>query len=354
MKLVTRVALGAALVAALAACKKDDKKSEPAAKEGTAAATAAKPAEDKPAEPAKGTEAMAALKGAMAKADAPKQAMPGLGLASSGGGGGMGGIGAALGGLFGGGGGARAAAPAAPSAPGAPAAPAAPGEEAKGAQADEAAGGDIPPEYANVKLPPPAPKGGDCEAVATRIQGLVVAVMEIELAKLGDEERKLAEGQIQGMVGEMKQQMKDMCESQKWPQELKDCVLTAPDMGALQQCEQYVTEEMKQADMAGGGDEPEAPDEPDEPAVPVAAVPAWTGGDDCKAVGERVMQVAMANAGSDIPEEFKAEMEKAMAEAIGQITSMCTSMSWSAEQRGCFFKAGTMDAMESCFSNIGM
>jgi hypothetical protein len=347
MKLVTRVALCAALVAGLAACKKDEKKSEPAAKtDGTATATATGTAA--PTEPAKkeGVEALSAVKGAIAKADQPMGAMPNLGM-SGGSGGGMGGLGAALGGLFGGGGGAARAAEA-------PSAPAAPGEEAKAAQPVDDGEGDQPPpedgvpdEFKNIKLPPPGAKGGDCSAVADRIKGLVVAMMEQELGKLPADQRGMVQGQMDEMVAEVHGQMKQMCEDQKWPQTLKDCVLTAPDMGALQKCEQYVTEEMKNQ---GGPDEP---GEPEPPTEPVAAAPAWTGGDDCTAVGQRVMQLAMLQAG-EMPPEVKAEVEKSLQEAIAQIAAVCTEGKWSAEVRGCFFKAGTMEAAEACFQTAGM
>ncbi len=331
-----RVALSALLVAGLAACKKD-KKDEGAAKgTGTAVGTGtAAGSGTGTAAKVEGGQAMSAIKGAIAMAD-------GKDAPSSGG---LGGMGAALGGLFGGGRPSAAIAPMGedkqdkPSDPSDPLAPTSVdvGDE----QPPTDPGMDM---FANVQLPPAGKPGGDCTAVADRVDAIVRAVFTSQVGQLDADTRKMVEAQVEAEIGKVKTQMLEMCTSQNWPTVLKDCLLTAADMTALQGCEQHMTAEMK----AG------PPSDPDEPLpAPATPVPAWSGGDDCNAVGERIAQLAMGQVGDMSPEE-KQMMMASMKDAMGEIVTACTAGSWSAEVRGCFFKAASIDDAEGCFRNAGL
>lgn len=203
----------------------------------------------------------------------------------------------------------------------------------------------MPPEFANIKLPPAAPKGGDCQAVADRLEIVIRAMLETQFGTMDADTRKMVEGQMGSMIPDLKAEMLKMCNEQKWPQELKDCVLVAETADALQGCEQYVTEEMKNSDFGGG--------EPPEPPMPEQPAPAWSGGDDCAAVGQRIAQLAMNQAG-ELDEESKKMMEEAMAASTAEIVEVCTQGQWSADVRSCFLKAGTIQDAEVCFGNLGM
>ncbi|MCB9559712.1 MAG: hypothetical protein H6709_17975 [Kofleriaceae bacterium] len=213
--------------------------------------------------------------------------------------------------------------------------------------------------YANVKFPPPGAKGGDCTAVADRVHAIVKAAANAELGDMDANTRKMAEQAMDSELAKVRTQILEMCKAQNWPQVLKDCALTAADMQALQGCEQYVTDEMRAADAAGDdagdddGDVYDDGDGGDDDAPAAKPVPAWTGGDDCQAVGERVAQLAMAQLG-DVPAEMKADVEGAMKEAITEVVNTCKAGKWSAEARGCFLKASTIEAAEDCFGKVGM
>jgi hypothetical protein len=261
---------------------------------------------------------------------------------------GLGGMGAALGGLFGGGGNkAAAAAPMADKKD--PVDPGQPTDTAEPPPDDPNMGGGEENPFAGITLPPAMAKGGGCQEVADRIEQIIVVMFQAQVGEMDAETKKLVEAQMGDAIPQMKAQMLQMCEAQHWPQELKDCVLTAATPGDLEGCEQYVTEEMKNSEMTGGIDEPTEPAEPPPPEQPA---PAWSGGDDCGAVGQRIVQLAINQAG-DMPDDQKKMMEEAMAEAASQIVDACTQGQWSAEVRTCFLKSGTIQDAEVCFQNVG-
>lgn len=285
MKLALGIA--SAVVLCTAACKKDEKK-----KEEPAPAEAKKEEVEKPATPP--PEAAAALSGfqAAAKADPPKSGR-------------IAGLGGKLGGLFGGGGGARPA------------------------EADSI--GRSPPPDA--KFPPPAAKGGDCDAVADRLMLVIDAFIEAEMKGLTAEEQAVLRGMIDGERAGMLTQLLAMCNDEKWSQELRDCALTATSLDAFDACEQFAPAGSTLADPPGQ--------------------PAWTGGDSCKDVGLRLTQLAIVSMG-DLDPAVKAEMDQALAESARQMEETCTTGNWNAEVRKCMVSAATIDDVTPCFEKLSM
>lgn len=328
---IGRVALSALLVAGFAACKKDKKEDGAAKGTGTAVGTGTGTAAGSgtgTGAKVEGGQAMSAIKGAIAMADGKDAPSAG----------GLGGMGAALGGLFGG---------------GRPSAAIAPMGEDKAGNPDQpppttiVEGDEQPPtepttpDFADVKFPAAGKAGGGCPEVADRIDSIIRAVFTSQIGQLDAETRKMVEAEVEAEIGKVKTQMLEMCTSQSWTQPLKDCLLVAMDMNAVQACEQHMTEAQKNA--------PAPDDKPSEPAKPV---PAWTGGDDCNAVGERITQLAIGQVDLD-PDQQK-EMMETMKDATGEIVTACTAGSWSAEVRGCFFKAASINDAEGCFQNAGL
>lgn len=349
MHLAKRAALAAAVLclsAGLTACKKKEseaKKDEPAAKaddkgsgsgSGSASGTPDKPADTK-------ADALAGFKGAMAEVKAG--AVEGIG-----GGGGMGGIAGKLGGLFGGG----AAKTAAPAEPGAQDGD----RHAMGAGQDPSANAaaEAPPAAAaaELKFPPAGQPGGGCDKVTERLMIIIDQMMERELGELTAEQKAAAASEIKAQMDSVEGEVMKMCTDQNWSQELKDCALTAMSEADFDKCDQYAPEELQDppvADEDGDGEYEPGEDYPEAPAQPLAA---WTGGDDCKAVGDRMVQLTMAQVG-ELPDEYKAQVEQELAESATQLATMCTEGNWSAEVRKCFLAAGTIDVAGECFGQLG-
>ena len=240
---------------------------------------------------------------------------------------GGGGFAGTLGGLFGGGGGAEAAA--------APVAADKPTGEAVAADVGE---GDQPAETGtgsefDIEFPPPGEKGGDCNAVTDRLMIIIDRMIAKQLGTLSEEERKMAAGMMEEQMKTMRDEVLKMCVDQKWSQELKDCALTASDAKSFQDCEKYAPQ-----DTAATVDT----------AEPVA-VPAYSGGTECKDVGERLRQLTLAMVG-DVPPEAKAEVDKALDEQAAQITTECQNSQWPEAWRACVVKADSIDAATACFS----
>lgn len=309
------------------ACNK--KSDKPADKPGPTAATPG----DKP-KAVPGTEGLRSLLAGAGKEAAPKQGS----LGSLGGIlGGMGGGGNAFPGGGSGGTGAMAV-----------------GEEGKmgkkGIDKEDIAEADQPSGAEDIKLPPPAAKGGDCSAVATRIGGIARLAMQAELKDMSDDERKMAEGFAQMAIQEVERQMTEMCQKTGWTQELRDCVLVAADIKALERCEQLVTPEMKQK-MAEveGGEPPDDLDPPDE--VPTGPPPKWDGAkSDCGAVADHVIALALHEMGDDpATKEAAAAM---MGEVRKEIEKQCADGNWPEAARLCILKSSSVESMDACSSQI--
>lgn len=270
------------------------------------------------------TEALKGFKGAMA------QVTPST----------TGGLGAKLGGLFGGG--VKEDAAAAPAAAG----DQAPGRHAMGKGQDPSAVAEpaAPPTTDGPKLtfPPAGARGGDCAAVTDRIMIIVEQMMAAELGSLTAEQKAAAKSEIDSQMASVRDEFMKMCTDQSWSQELKDCALTAMSEAEFEKCDQYAPPETEEELEPGE----------DYPAEPAKPVPAWTGGDDCKAVGDRMMQLATAQVG-DIPAESRAEYDKSIAESAVEITNMCASGQWSESVRKCVLQAPTIDAAGECLSQVG-
>jgi len=344
MHLAKRAALAAAVLVLSAgptACKKKDaeKKADPtvtpdkgsgsASGTGTGSASGDVKAEAKPAE-----AALLGFKGAMAVAG-------GKGPES---GGGMG-IGAKLGGLFGGGTSAAMADShkldkAGPTSiePGEPVSPDHEGDDVKG--------GPAPSPAAAIKFPPAGQAGGDCAAVTDRLIIIISAMMNGEMGELTDEQKGAAKTEVDAQMAEMKAMVMTMCTDQAWSQELKDCALAAMSEADLDACEQYAPDDLKH-------EEPVEDYEPGEdyPAEPPKPVPAWTGGDSCKDVGDRLVQLATAQMG-DLPTEAVDEMASSLQEAAEQVKVMCEDGKWSDSVRTCILTAPNIDATGECMAGI--
>jgi hypothetical protein len=353
-----KLAKGAALAAALlvisvggTACKKKDagKKQDPAAKTEGSGSASASGSGSAAATTEKKKDPLMGMKGAMASANVGGKAgaVGGMGL----GGGGMG-IGAKLGGLFGGGAKEAAAAPA----PGAE-----PTEVHKtgkgGPDPDDEkieAGDEEPAEHVAVKFPPPGQAGGDCAAVTDRLMIVLTQMMQGEMGELTEEQKGAAAKEVEAQMTEMRTQLLTMCTDQKWPQELKDCALTAMSEEDLDGCDKYVPEGMDDGDSDDGdGDGDYEPGE-DYPAEPAKPVPAWTGGDDCQAVGDRMIQLATAQMGAEAEGEGAAEMAASLKEAAAELVTMCTDGKWPDDVRKCVLAAPTIDDAGECLSKIEM
>src|SRR5688572_7011201 len=112
-----------------------------------------------------------------------------------------------------------------------------------------------PSPMAKVKMPPPAPRGGDCAAVGKRMGDMTRLTMNAELAELDVETRMVAAAMMEQLVVEVPKKIVALCEAGGWTQEIRDCVLTAGDLEAMQACERMVTPEM-QAKMEAAEENP--------------------------------------------------------------------------------------------------
>jgi hypothetical protein len=115
-----------------------------------------------------------------------------------------------------------------------------PEDEIPGAPGGERGAEPLP----EVDMPPPSAPGGDCDAVAARLQPIMEQMVEQQLdeelagepADVQAEARKYARASLPGMRAEVAQ----LCVDQSWPAELRDCVLVAPTMAALEACDALV------------------------------------------------------------------------------------------------------------------
>jgi hypothetical protein len=194
--------------------------------------------------------------------------------------------------------------------------------------------GDLLGDRTDTRFPPPAPKGGDCDAVADRVMLMVDAYIAAEMKQLSPEEQAMAKSVMSADVAGVRGQLVTMCRDEQWSQELRDCTLTATSVAELDGCERHAP--------AGAAATAEA-----------APPPAWTGGDSCKDVGLRLTQLAMVSMG-EVDPAIKAEMEQALAESARQMEEACTTGNWNAEVRACMVAAATIDDVTPCFEKLGM
>ncbi len=216
-------------------------------------------------------------------------------------------------------------------------------DDSPGAIGDDSPGVPVPA----APLPPPAPAGGDCGAVAARLLAIAQAQVEAELTGADATTRQTAEQMVGPMLAQLREQVQSACQAQNWPAELRDCVLTAADMAALQGCERFATDEMRQqAAAASSAPDPVAP-------APKGPPPAWDGaGDDCDAVGAQIAALTRWQI-SGAPEEQRAAAEPMLAEIAGQVAAACKAGSWSEAGRRCLLQARATDALQQCAASLG-
>ncbi len=206
------------------------------------------------------------------------------------------------------------------------------------------------PAEAEIKLPPPYPKGGDCAAVGKRMGDMTRLAMEAELATADEETKKMAAAMMDQMVAEIPKQMTQLCQASGWTQELRDCVLTAGNMAALEACERLVTPEMQAKmdgaeDLLAGGEGGEGSTggqtEPKGPA------PKWNGAsNDCAAVGDHVVALATWQLSGD--EDAAAAAAPMMSQIKDEVVKSCTGANWPEAARLCILKSSSIEAMDSC------
>jgi len=82
----------------------------------------------------------------------------------------------------------------------------------------------------DINFPPPAPAGGDCNAVADRMLLVLKAALAADAETMTPDELKQAEA----MMPTMRTEVLTTC--QQYPQQLRDCMLTATSSDALDAC----------------------------------------------------------------------------------------------------------------------
>jgi hypothetical protein len=268
----------------------------------------------------------------------------------------LGGMGGMFGAMFGGGGGAGAGAPVATGDTSAPPAPTGDTQPPPTADTTTAGGGTtasgIP---LDLKLPPPGQAGGDCAAVADRLMGIVIPMIEAQMAEayktMTPEQKAAAEQYLKENFKpeEMKAQFVTMCEQQGWSQELKDCVLTAADVPALEKCESLAP---KDTTAAAEPPPAETEDYTDDVAAPTATAPEWTGGNSCDDVGTRFMELYMLSMGdtSTWPKETVDEVKKQLEDGMKQFVQSCKDANFSEAVRSCLVKSTSLDATNECWN----
>jgi hypothetical protein len=140
--------------------------------------------------------------------------------------------------LVGCGGGGAAAPP--PEAPVSHAAPAPPPDEIPSGRGGERGTEELP----RIEMPPPMPPGGDCDAVADRLQPIMEQMVEQQLDEelAGEPPEVQAEAQryARAALPNMRLEIAQLCVDQAWSAELRDCVLVAPTMEALEACDALI------------------------------------------------------------------------------------------------------------------
>jgi hypothetical protein len=211
-------------------------------------------------------------------------------------------------------------------------------------------GGEPPaaPPAPPVTLPPPASAGGDCAAVARRVGAIARAQIDAQLAGLDEETRRATAEMVEGMVAELPAQVQAACEQQAWPQELRDCVLTASDVDALQGCERFATPEMRKAAEAAANDTSSSP-----APAPQGPPPRWDGASsDCAAVGAHVVALARWQI-SGAPEAQRGMAEEMLPTIGDQVAGACDMGSWSEDARRCMLEAQSLEAVDACAAKLG-
>jgi hypothetical protein len=167
-----------------------------------------------------------------------------------------------------------------------------------------------------------------------RLMKIVDKMVAKQMGQLPADQQQMAQGAMKDQMDQLKASIQQQCTEQKWSQELIDCVDGATDGKGIQACEKYA---------------PAQPAQPAEPA-PTEAKPVaeWTGGHECKDVGERMRQLTLAQVG-DIPDDQKADIDKALDDQVASITKSCTDDAWSDAWRDCIVHAPDMDAVSGCF-----
>jgi len=207
----------------------------------------------------------------------------------------------------------------------------------KKGKADTAPDTKAPMAKINIPFPDPIAAGGDCAAVAGRLDKIMSAAIDAQLAQMPEDQRAEAKKMVeQQMGGDMAAMVEKMCKDQKWPQELIDCVDASTDQDSFMKCQKYAPKGMGK------------PKPVDAPASEQAPVAEWTGGHECKDVGERLRQMTLAQVG-DIPESEQAEVNKALDDQVTGLVETCTKSGWTDKQRDCVVHSATMDAVAGCF-----
>jgi hypothetical protein len=93
------------------------------------------------------------------------------------------------------------------------------------------------------ELPPPEPKGGDCDAVAARLAIIVGAMIDAQIAEMPPDQAAQARQNVQANPDDIAAQLATSCRDEGWSVELRDCILTAPTAPELEACEQYAPPE---------------------------------------------------------------------------------------------------------------
>ena len=194
----------------------------------------------------------------------------------------------------------------------------------------------------DIKLPPAQAAGGDCTAVSSRVAAIMIAAGE---AQLGDdaEARKIAEPMLRDAATAVRTEIDKQCTAQAWPQNLKDCLLTASDAASLQGCERFATQAMK--DAAAGAAPTLVAERPTTPA------PKWTGGHDCSAAGAHTAAILDWEL-SVAPPDVRASAADLVAQLKAGVELQCTSTPWPDDVRKCVVAAGSMDELNACSAKL--
>jgi hypothetical protein len=191
-----------------------------------------------------------------------------------------------------------------------------------------------------IKLPPPAAAGGDCTAVAARIGAIMIATAEAQLGT-DAEARKIAEPMIRDAAKSVQTELERECTAQSWPKNLKDCLLTASDAQALQGCETFATQAMKDAAAAA----PAAAPRPTTPA------PKSSGGNDCAAVGAHTAAITEWEL-SVAPPDLRASAADLIAQMKAMVEQQCTQGAWPESARTCVVGASSMTDVNACSAKL--
>jgi len=192
----------------------------------------------------------------------------------------------------------------------------------------------------DIKLPPPAAAGGDCIAVGARIGEIMIASAEAQLGT-DAEARKIAEPMIRDAAKSVQTELARECTAQSWPKDLKDCLLTASDAQALQGCEKFATQAMKDAAAAA----PAAAPRPTTPA------PKSTGGNDCAAVGAHTAAITEWEL-SVAPPDLQASAADLIKQMKTMVEQQCTQGAWPESARTCVVGASSMTDVNACSAKL--